>query len=67
MAEWKRFFFEAFGCWPIAWLRRGLGLRHFLFSRSPKTRKGLTKKSKNALENRVFDFALVSPSEYEKG
>ena len=27
----------------------------------------VTKKSKNALENRVFDFALVSPSEYEKG
>ena len=27
----------------------------------------VTKESKNALENRVFDFALVSPSEYEKG
>ena len=29
--------------------------------------KRVTKKSKNALENRVFDFALVSPSEYGKG
>ena len=32
-----------------------------------KRKKRVTKKSKNALENRVFDFALVSPSEYEKG
>ena len=30
-------------------------------------RKRVTKKSKNALENHVFDFALVSPSEYERG
>ena len=34
---------------------------------SNRRKKRVTKKSKNALENRVFDFALVSPSEYEKG
>ena len=42
--------------------RRPFGEKHAAFY--PKR---VTKKSKNALENRVFDFALVSPSEYEKG